>query len=66
MRPVDEERQWLEAQLSSGVVRAVITKRFALTDLRAAHELSETGRVVGKILITTSKNETHAQDGSSP
>jgi NADPH:quinone reductase-like Zn-dependent oxidoreductase len=43
--------QEIGALVDAGLVRVIIAKEFALQDAKAAHDLSETGHVVGKIIL---------------
>jgi NADPH2:quinone reductase len=41
--------------LESGQVRPIIDRTFALTDAAAAHELMESSRHMGKIVLTVTE-----------
>ena len=52
MSPSSEELQEVERLVAAGDVHVEIAQRFPLAELARAHELSESGHVRGKIVIT--------------
>lgn len=40
--------------VDSGKIKVVIDKEFSLSDIRAAHELSQSGKARGKIILKVS------------
>jgi NADPH:quinone reductase-like Zn-dependent oxidoreductase len=49
--PFAEDLDRLSAWVSEGSLKPVIDSEYSLEDIRAAHERSQTGRAVGKIII---------------
>ena len=49
--PSASDLLWIAEQVAAGRYRPVMDRRFALADIRAAHEYSQTGRARGKITI---------------
>ena len=49
--PRATDLEWINEQVAAGRYRPVMDRRFALADIRAAHEYSQTGRARGKITI---------------
>lgn len=49
--PRASDLAWVNEQVAAGRYRPVMDRRFALADIRAAHEYSQTGRARGKITI---------------
>ena len=54
MSPSSEELQEVARLVAAGDVHVEIAQRFPLAELARAHELSESGHVRGKIVITVS------------
>lgn len=49
--PSAPDLQWIAQQVDAGRYRPVIDRSFALSEIRAAHEYSGTGRARGKLVI---------------
>jgi len=46
-----EDVQWIRDQVALGKIKVIIDKTFPMSEVRKAHEYSETGRAKGKIVL---------------
>lgn len=52
VKPSGDDLAYLKVQIEAGRIRSVIDRTYPLSEAAAAHAYSETGRAVGKIVLT--------------
>ena len=52
--PNGDDVQWLAEHLADGTIRSHVSQQFSLNDMGKAHKAVETGRTIGKIVVSAS------------
>jgi NADPH:quinone reductase-like Zn-dependent oxidoreductase len=55
VKPIGEDMAYLKELIEAGTLHSIIDRTYPLAEIVQAHQYSEAGHVVGKIVITVSQ-----------